>query len=233
MSKEDEVVPEQTGQTHDIQCLVDSLHEVMTGQMHGHMPFVVRISGYSALGKSTLANRLADSFPSAVIIPTDSFMLDREDRRKRGITSGDDPQTINFTGLRNVVDLLSSGRAALIPVYNHHNGKHDATKFLIPSNIIIVEGASALYDEVKIPHPSVKIFLDADDEVKIKLRYDVNVHERGYTEDQFWSALPGYLEAYTKFIQPSVANADYVCTVNVRRRYESSLITNCACNIPG
>lgn len=217
--------------THDIQCLVASLHEVITGQMDGHMPFVVRISGYSALGKSTLANRLADSFLSAVIIPTDSFMFDREERRARGITSGDDPQTIDFAGLRNAVQRLISGNIVEIPLYNHHTGKHDEKKLLGYSNIIIIEGASALYDEIKIPHPSLSIFLDADDDTKVKLRHDVNVYERGYTDEQFQTSLAGYLEAYKVFIQPSMANADYVCTVDVHRRYESPFITNCACKI--
>lgn len=229
MSKEDEVVPEQTDRTHDIQCLVASLHEVITRRMDERMPFVIRISGYSALGKSTIARQLADSFTSAVIIPTDSYMLDREERRARDITSGDDPQTIDFAGLHRDVDQLASGNAVTIRLYNHQTGKHEGTKLLTPSNIIIIEGASALYDEIKILHPSISIFLDADDDTKIKHRHDVNVNERGYTEEQFLTALPGYLEAYKKFIQPSMANADYVCTVDVQSRYESPLITNCVC----
>lgn len=232
MNSEAEVIPERTARTHDLECLVATLHDAITEHIDGHTPFVIRISGYSALGKSTLANRLANSFTSATIIPTDSFMLDREKRRARGITNGDDPQIIDFAGLYNAVYQLTSGNTVEIPVYNHHTGKHDTTKLLSPSNIIIIEGACALYDNVRVPFPTIGIFLDADDHTKIKLRHDVNVHERGYTEEQFLKALAGYLEAYKEFIQPSMANADYVCTVDVHRKYESPRIIHCVCPPP-
>lgn len=214
---------------HGIDCFAASLHTLIDSQAADCKYCITRISGYSALGKSTVASRLSDSFPSAVIVPTDSFMLDRAGRHARGITNGDDPQTINFAGLRNVVDLLISGRAAFIPIYNHHTGKHDETKLLIPSPIIIIEGASALYGEMNLTYPSINIFLDADDATKIKLRHDVNVGERGYTEEQFQAAIPGYLEAYRQFIQPSMKNAHYICTINQQREYMFPQITRCVC----
>lgn len=220
---------EQTIRAHGIECFAASLHDLAVSKAADREYCITRISGYSALGKSTVARRLSDSFPSAVIVPTDSFMLDRAGRRARGVTNGDDPQTINFAGLRNVVDLLTSGRAAFIPIYNHHTGKHDETKLLIPSPVIIIEGASALYAEMNLAYPSINIFLDADDETKIKLRHDVNVAERGYTEKQFQAAIPGYLEAYRQFIQPSMKNAHYICTVDQQRKYMFPQITRCVC----
>lgn len=221
--------PETITRAHDLECFVTALHCLIDQHTKPSARFVVRISGYSALGKSTLANRLAAHVPSVVIIPTDSFMLDREERRRLGLSNGDDPKIIDFLGLLHAVDQLRSGESIEIPLYDHRTGMHDRKKLLLPADIIIVEGACALYDEVRIYGPMMSVFLDADDGTKIKLRHDVNVGERGYTEEQFWAAVPGYLTAYQRFIQPSVANADYVCVVNDERRYVFQYIARCVC----
>ncbi len=226
---ESDDAPEQITRAHDLDCFVATLHDLTNLHVGFSGRFVVRISGYSALGKSTLTNRLAATLPSAVVVPTDSFMMDRDKRRALGLSNGDDPKTIDFESLLHVVGRLLLGESIEIPLYNHRTGLHDAKKVLYPADVIIIEGACALYDAVKIPDAMVSIFLDADDETKIKLRHDVNVGERGYTEEQFLSALPGYLAAYQQFIQPSMANADYIGVVNQERRFVIPFITRCMC----
>lgn len=227
-SPEIEIVPERMEKAHNLECVVSGL-EILVRQQVKDTPFVIRISGYSALGKSTLARALGERL-GAAIVQTDGYMLDRETRKQFGLTNGDDPRTIDFAGMRLATEQLASGNRVRIPQYNHKTGRHDEEKEIVPSNIIIIEGASALYDEFQPPFPGLKIFIDADEAVKIQLRHDVNVHERGYTEEQFQQALPGYLAAYATYIQPTLKNADHVLRVTKERQYQAKFIQECLCS---
>lgn len=228
LRQEHEVRHEISERSHGLECVVAALEKNVRSRETHTTPFIVRISGYSALGKSTLARQLADRLDAAVI-QTDGYMLDRETRRARGLTNGDDPQTIDFEGMKAAIDLLASGESVHIPQYNHHTGRHETTSEVAPAAVIVIEGASALYSELQVSHPELKIFLDADESTKIRLRHDVNVLERGYTEEQFQQALPGYLAAYATYIQPSLANADLVLQVTQGWEYKVPFIQNCAC----
>lgn len=232
MNWETEAVAEIPQNTHELACFIRGLHDLVAQKITDTGPAVTCISGLSALGKSLIAHQLADSFEEATTIQTDSFQLDREERRRRNIVYGDDPQTINFEALQKTVLELASGNPVEVPIYNHHTGKHDSTATLHPSNMLIIEGACALYDNLQLPFSSLKIFLDADHQTGIYLRHKVNMQERGYTEDRFEQELPRYIEAYERFIKPSKVNADYVCTVDKNWRYKSALIKSCICPHP-
>ncbi len=224
-----EPTSEQVNFTHDLGCLTSSLHHVLTERLHENEPFVVRIAGFGSLGKSTLANHLAALFSSATVLGTDGFMPDREERKTRNLTNGDDPAGINFEAMRETIAQLTSGRTVDKREYNHQTGRHDIVGILKPSPLIILEGACALYHNLRLPISSYGIFLDAHDEIRAFLRHEVNVHERGYSEEQSQKALPGYLDGYRQFVLPSIQYADVVCMVDRQRRYQSETIIRCGC----
>lgn len=218
--------------SHELACFMRGFHDVVAAKIQGDEPVIVAISGLSALGKSMIANRLAASFDDATILQTDGFQLEREERRRRNIIHGDDPAVFNFDGLNRAIQELTAGNPIEVPTYNHQNGKLDSTVVLQPSEILIIEGTSSLYDETKLPSPAIKIFLDANDETGIYLRHKVNTEQRGHSEEQFQQELAKYLEAYEHFIRPSKINADYLCMVNKNWQYNAEFILQCICAGP-
>lgn len=226
-----EITPESISRTHTLACLTTNLHDIISEKLDSHSPFVVRIAGFGSLGKTTVANSLAGLFPSATVLGTDGFMPDREERRRRNLTNGDIPAGIDFEGMRNDILQLTSGVAVKNRVYNHYTGKHEVVGLLQPSQLIILDGACALYSDLRLLISSYGIFLNAnDDKVRAFLRHQVNTTERGYSEEQSQKALPGYLAGYNEFVLPSRQYADAVCMVDRKRHYQSPVITNCLCS---
>lgn len=158
-------------------------------------------------------------------------MPDREERRRLGLTNGDDPKAIHFEVIQKAVKSLLSGIAVPNIVYDHTSGRHKTIGTIEPSDTIIIDGASSLYKELVFPDtPTMGIFLDADsDDTRITLRNQVNIIERGYTPAQSNTSMRGYLEAYHKFIAPTKQWEDIVFVVDKDRRFRSTHITDCTC----
>ncbi|WKZ25833.1 MAG: hypothetical protein QY322_00820 [bacterium] len=216
--------------THTMECATETIKtEIISFSINNGGSIAVRISGFGSLGKSSLATNILSKFPYASLIHTDRVMPDREERKKRGLPNGDDPAVLRFELLQQAVKELSSGNSVDDIVYNHVTGKHNSVGKIFPSNLIIIEGACALYSQLNLPIPSFGIFLDADQETKIQLRHMVNTTERGYDEKRSLESMDGYLDSYNKFILPSKSNAKISFTIGLDYSYSSPSIINCSC----
>jgi len=229
IQKENAFIPETAQRTHDLGCLAASLHDEISRRMdEGHL--IVRVAGFGSTGKSTIAKGVEGTFDYVPVLQTDGYMPDRETRNTHNWSNGDDPEVINFPKMLENIKRLFSGMEVPDITYDHATGKHIVVGILRPSKLIIAEGACALYDELLLPVPSLRIFLDADSEdTRAALRHQVNMSERGYSKEQSRLALPGYLNAYKKFVLPSMHNADHIVIVDAMRRYQTTLISRCAC----
>lgn len=218
-------------QTHDMDCVVQTLARKVTHRNPKIDSFIIRISGFGSLGKSTLSHKLAASLPDTSIIRTDMAMPDRQERRSRGLSNGDDPNVIHFEKIQDAVQKLLSGTPIPDILYDHTTGTHKVIGTIRPARQIIIDGACSLYPELRLPHVrSMGIFLDADsDDTRIALRNRVNVDERGYTPKESQRSMSGYLEAYSQFIAPTKRRADIVLVVDVDRTFQSKYITTCSC----
>lgn len=215
-------------EAHVVSCLVDNLRLRITQRVEKGHPLFVGIGGFTALGKTTLARTLLKSIPDSSVISMDSFMLDRASRKELGLETGDDPRAIDFNGLLQAVNSLRKDRNVQIQEYNHVNGKHDKSFVINPSQVIIVEGTTALYPQIQDVF-QLRIFLDANPSIRKFLLKSTEIRERGYSKEEFEKYWPSYVRDNGLYIQPSKMNADIICNVNQKRRFLSNAIQTCSC----
>lgn len=216
--------------SHTIDCLIDTLHTCIANKKHTGL-LIIRISGYTALGKSTLTHKLASTFKEASIIEADSFMLNRIERHNQHNISGDNPRAIDFEAMQKAIHQLEIGRTIHLLRYNHNTGIHDTPETVYPSQLLFLDGTSVLYPQLHLSNEHISIFLDASDITRIQLLQEICVKERGYSKNDFQNELPKQLIANQMYIEPSKRRADYVITVDTHRQYTTPLISHCTCAI--
>lgn len=185
---------------------------------------LVGISGAAALGKSSLAlalknNILFTTEKDVEILPTDAFLLNRKERHSKKI-SGYNPNATNILELYKCVKDLLRGKNVSFYPYDHGTGnflEHLVT--LKPSDILIIDGIHSLHSRLR-DLISLKIFLNTNREIAIKLRSTIDSSQRGYSKHSALSA--AYLEQnnYDLYVHPYSEFADVIVQVHDNWIYE-------------
>lgn len=182
----------------------------------GPAPYVVGIAGGTASGKTTVALRLAEAVGAGAValVPLDAYYQDGSDRspEQRATVDYDHPDALDWPLLLQQVDLLRRGRAVEAPVYDfsrHLRSRRRRT--VAPSPVIVVEGILALHERRLRDRCDLKVYVDADADVRLIRRLRRDVAERGRTTEQ---VIDQYLAtvrpAHTRFVEPTKQYADVV-----------------------
>lgn len=182
--------------------------------------FVVGIAGGTGSGKGYFARRLAESFPDA----TTTISLDMYYKDEGGIsptarltTNVDNPGAFDFDlAYRNLTALLS-GHPATQPVYDYESRlRTNQTTTLSPQPLILVEGILALSDPRLLASYNLKIYLEADPDLRLARRLLRDLKEKrhetlDYSINQYLtSARP----SHKLFVEPQKAQADLIIDWN-------------------
>ena len=179
-------------------------------------PFVIGVAGGTGSGKSTVAdNLIAATGPGAVaVIALDSYYHDHGhlDWIDRTQVNYDHPDAFDWKLLHEHVQQLRASRPADIPVYNFTiHTRSSATETVQPAPIIVVEGILVLYESSLRELLDLKVFVDADADVRFIRRLERDVRERGRTPE---SVIIQYLAtvrpSHLSFIEPSKRYADVI-----------------------
>lgn len=179
-------------------------------------PLLIGIAGGTGSGKSTVTRRLADALAGTAVgfIAMDSYYRDlgalpMDERRTRNF---DHPDAYDIDLLVEHLDLLRRGEAAEVPVYDfrrHERSTHTTT--VAASDVIIVDGILLFHDPRVRDLCHVKVFVDADADVRLARRIRRDMAERGRSLDDI---LDQYLSTvrpmHDQFIAPTKAFADIV-----------------------
>jgi len=213
---------------HSLDCLSHNLAgeiQRRLQQRQNQGVLVVGIGGYTSLGKTSLAERLVGHFNGDLtILPTDSFLLDRARRQQLG-TSGNNPRHIDFEGMVGTLRKLKSGETTEVRSYDHTLGRYSATVRLSPADIIILDGTSSLYPNIR-GNVDLAVFLDADEKILFSIAEIVH-QARNYTEvefEQFWRLFQCERKL---FIEPTKRTVDHVVGVANGWFYSTELINRC------
>ncbi len=183
-------------------------------------PYLVGITGGSASGKTTFLRRLLASFPTDQIclISQDNYYHPREQQHRdaQGVENFDLPASIDSAAYAADVLRISQGQEVRRQEYTFNNpGVTPQELVFRPAPIVVVEGIFVFYFEEIAKLLSLKVYIDAQEHVKLHRRIIRDRDERGYDlADVLYRYTNHVAPTYEKFIKPFKAEADIVIPNN-------------------
>ncbi|MBA3671921.1 MAG: uridine kinase [Gemmatimonadaceae bacterium] len=163
-------------------------------------PFVIGIAGGSGSGKSTVARNVAAALGDASIafIDMDGYYLDQghlplEERKH---LNWDHPNAFDWDLLVEQLGRLADGDPVDKPVYDFVTHSRSAETIRVPSaDVVVIDGILLFVDARVRDLCDVKVFVDADADVRLIRRIRRDMTKRG-------RPLPEILEQYLETVQP-------------------------------
>ncbi|HOU47383.1 MAG TPA: uridine kinase [Chitinophagales bacterium] len=184
-------------------------------------PFVIGISGGSGSGKTTFVKELAASFsPEQVcILSQDNYYKPREEQviDSIGEKNFDLPESFKEEEYHQDVLKLLSGEEVILTEYTYNNELAQPKKvFYKPAPVIVIEGIFVFHFIDVSNLMDLKIFIDADEHIKLIRRIQRDKIERNYPlEDVLYRYQHHVFPAYEKFIQPYKSSCDIIVNNNI------------------
>ena len=184
-------------------------------------PFVIGISGGSGSGKTTFVKELAASFsPEQVcILSQDNYYKPREEQviDSIGEKNFDLPESFKEEEYHQDVLKLLSGEEVILTEYTYNNELAQPKKvFYKPAPVIVIEGIFVFHFIDVSNLMDFKIFIDADEHIKLIRRIQRDKIERNYPlEDVLYRYQHHVFPAYEKFIQPYKSSCDIIVNNNI------------------
>jgi len=177
--------------------------------------FVIGIAGGTGAGKTTVARLVTQHVDDSVTrIPIDNYYEDLShlDFEERANVNYDHPSAFEWDLLREQLEALLEGQSVEMPQYDFeiHN-REDERVTVEPTDVIVLEGIFALYDEAINEMLDLRLYVETDADVRILRRIDRDVVERGRdlegVMDQYLSTVKPMHE---QFIEPTKKHADLI-----------------------
>ena len=182
--------------------------EIATKKKHT----VLGIVGDSATGKTTLSKGIAAILGAdrvTTICTDDYHRYDRTERAENGL-SALDPRCNYIDILEQHVKQISEGKPILRPVYSHDDGTLERPIYEEPREFIVFEGLLGFTTRPLRDLFDVKVYLEPDEDLRIRWKVDRDTGKRGYTREQVMSSLKKRESDSPEFIQPQRTFADIV-----------------------
>ena len=181
--------------------------------MNGIM--IIGIAGGTGCGKTTITNSLVHRFGGHVsVVHHDNYYKAHHDMpyEERCLLNYDHPDAFDTDRMISDLQLLKAGKSIECPVYDYSiHDRSDRTVRIEPTKVIIVEGILIYTDPRLCRLIDIKIFVDADADVRILRRIQRDVQERDRSLD---SVISQYLTTvkpmHEQFVEPSKRYADII-----------------------
>ena len=176
---------------------------------------VIGIAGGSGSGKTTLLKNIIQTFGPAITVISHDNYYKRHDEltyEERCKLKYDEPAALETELMVQQLDQLRQGQEILCPVYDFtvHN-RSDETILIKPEKVIIVEGILIFENKALRDLMDIKIFVDADADIRICRRIKRDVNKRGRSLE---SVILQYQETvkpmHEKYVEPCKKYADIV-----------------------
>ena len=183
-------------------------------------PFLVGITGGSASGKTRFIRRLMASFtPDQIcLVSQDNYYRERHLQPKdpEGIENFDLPESIDHEHFIHDIEALKRGKTVIKKEYTFNNPKLDPIMLEFkPAPIIVVEGIFVFYLPEVRQQLDLKLFIDAQEHIKLTRRIRRDAEERGYElEDVVYRYENHVAPTFKQFIKPFMYEADIIVPNN-------------------
>jgi len=179
-------------------------------------PLVVGIAGGTASGKTTVARKVhaAMSDRRVAFIDQDAYYRDLSSMSlaERRNVNFDHPDAFDVDLLVEHLQSLREGRAIQKPVYNFVTSTREPEHTVVhPGELVLIEGILVLHMDRVREMMDVRIFVDAEDDVRIIRRLMRDIKERGRDFDHVVSQYFRHVRPmHMGFVEPSKRHADII-----------------------
>ena len=179
-------------------------------------PVVIGIAGGSGSGKTTVIRRILQSLPVATtsVIPHDAYYKDHAHLsvEERKTINYDHPESLDTDLLLEHLNILLTGGDIYMPVYDYNEHRRKEVMERVTSTpIIIVDGILVLAEKALAAMMDIKLFVEADSDVRLLRRIRRDIAERGRTIEDILDQYEATVRPmYLQFVEPSKRRADVI-----------------------
>lgn len=205
--------------------------------MEKKRPYLVGIAGGSGSGKTTILNELFRELPdeSLALVSQDNYYhpIHKQQKDENGEVNFDLPESIDRDHFYQDIVTLMGGGSITKKEYTFNNPGKDPEIIEVKSApIIITEGLFIFhYSEINemLDH---KVFIDADEEIRLQRRIHRDHLERGYPENVVRYQWDNHvMPADRMYLQPYKPDSHLVINNNEHYREELELLIVSLSNI--
>lgn len=177
-------------------------------------PLIIAIGGGSGAGKTTLSNALKERFQDQLIqLPYDSYCIGHPEytMEERAKINYDLPSSYDSDLFYQHILALKQGQVVQKPIFDFTTHTRSQYEIIEPRRIIVIEGIM-IYSIPQLKDIiDIKIFVHADDDIRLARRLVRDIKERGRTMD---SVIHQYLTtvkpSFEQYIAPEEKSVDFI-----------------------
>ncbi len=187
--------------------------------------FVIGIAGGTGSGKTTVTRRVIEVVGKdrVALLQMDNYYKNQDHLtfEERTRINYDHPDAFDMPLLVDHLERLVQGEPVESPLYSFvEHTRARETKQVRPAPVVVLEGILALYDAGLRNHMHLKVFVDADPDVRFIRRLRRDVNERGRSPESV-------IEQYLNFVRPM-----HIAFVEPSKRYADVIIPHGGHNDP-
>lgn len=192
---------------------------------------VIGVAGGSGSGKSRLTTNIKEMFGDDItVLMHDSYYKahDELSYEERVRLNYDSPDAYDTDLMIRDLSMLKRGEPAVIPVYDFSiYNRLPQTQTLYPTKVIIVEGILVLSDAKLSELFDIKVFVDADADVRVIRRIKRDMVKRGRSLESIVSQYLSQVKPmHELYVEPSRKNADIIVMRGGKNQVALDLLRN-------
>ena len=178
--------------------------------------YIIGIAGGTGSGKTTVVRKIMEAleYEGVAVIPLDSYYNDNThlSMEQRRLINYDHPDAFDWKLLKHHVQQLRNHQSIEQPTYDYiTSNRLKETIHIEPCEVIIIEGIMTLYRKDLRDLMDLKIYVDADTDLRLIRNIKRDTIERGRTTEQ---VIERYLKVlkpmHEEFIEPTKRHADLI-----------------------
>ena len=195
-------------------------------------PYFVGIAGGSASGKTTFIRKISEVFSvhEVCVISQDHYYkpISEQQADENGEINFDLPEAIDFRRMLKDIRSLQKGKSVDLVEYTFNNpGKFPKKLTWLPTPVILIEGLFIFHDKKLSSLFDLKIFIDANEEIKLNRRLERDFTERAMSHEQIMYQWNNHVKpAYEQYLLPYRENVDMIILNNTHFDNSFDIIVN-------